>query len=232
MKELLLRYFSRGSLYFMKFDLYFLTLRARNFLFMKRTRRVKPQSRFLNVGCGPAGVDSKDWCNLDGFRATGVDYLCDLRRNLPFPNDRFEGVYSEHFFEHLHAEEEAPRFLRESYRILCSGGIIRLSVPDGELYLRKYLEDRDWMLKEIAGREWVPRRPSGRRTPMETVNEVFRQQFQHQFCYDYETMELVLLEAGFTDIRRVDFGAGQRSELLIDKASRRSESLYVEARKP
>lgn len=69
-------------------------------------------------------------------------------------------------------------------------------------------------------------------TPMEVVNEVFRQRYEHGYCYDYETLSLWLREAGFVDVARVDFGKGSRPELLIDQESRCIDSLYVKARRP
>lgn len=134
-KSLLLKFFSRGSLYFMKVDLHSLALRLRNTLLLRNTRKIKPMARYLNVGCGSRGLTSEDWLNLDGWIAPNVDYTCDLRRALPFGEGRFEGVYAEHFFEHLHVDD-AHLFLSESIRMLKSNGVLRLSVPDGELYLQ------------------------------------------------------------------------------------------------
>jgi hypothetical protein len=75
---------------------------------------------------------------------------------------------------------------------------------------------------------------SGRqhRTPMELVNDVFRQKLQHQYCYDFETLSLLIAEAGFENIRQVEFGSGLCKELQIDREERKLESLYVEAQKP
>ena len=70
------------------------------------------------------------------------------------------------------------------------------------------------------------------RTRMEVMNELFRQGYDHQYIYDYETLALRLTEAGFVGVTRADFGRGQLPELLVDQAARRFESLYVEARRP
>ena len=56
---------------------------------------------------------------------------------------------------------------------------------------------------------------------MEVINEVARQQGQHQYLYDFETLSLRMAEAGFSSIRRCKFreGVGPR-ELLIDRDPR------------
>lgn len=225
----LLRFFSRNSLYFVRVDLHFLFLRARNLLLFKAPRRTKPQARWLNVGCGECGIRSADWFNIDSWLAAGVDFACDLRRPLPFEDGRFQGIYAEHFFEHLHPDD-GRRFLTECFRLLRPRGVLRLSVPDGELYLRKYVADPSWLVCQIDCREWLRGNLQGsQRTGMSMVNEIFRQGYEHQYCYDYETLSLCLSEAGFARVSRVDFRSGDCKELQIDLPSRREESLYVEA---
>jgi hypothetical protein len=69
------------------------------------------------------------------------------------------------------------------------------------------LNNREWMIKEAKTRG------INNTTPMELVNEVFRQQFQQQFCFDFETISLWLTEAGFQKVNRVDFRCGKCQEL-------------------
>lgn len=230
MKKVLLDLFSYNSLYFLKTDLHFLSLRILNIIEFKAPKKIKQKASFLNIGCGELGIDSENWFNLDGYPANGVDYCCNLRRRLPFADCCFQGIYSEHFFEHLYIED-AKSFLSECIRILQPGGFIRLSVPDGELYLRNYFENKEWMLQQIDARGWMHEPERKLRTPMELVNDVFRQKLQHQYCYDFETISLLLNEAGFKNISRVTFSSGGCKELQIDQEERRMESLYVEAQK-
>ncbi len=51
---------------------------------------------------------------------------------LPFDATMFTFVYSEHFFEHLFFDE-AVALLREVYRVLSVGGVLRIVVPDADL---------------------------------------------------------------------------------------------------
>lgn len=231
MKKALLSIFSHNSLYFLKTDFHFLFVRLINLVSFKNPKNIKTKASFLNIGCGEVGIDNEEWFNLDGWSAKGVDYNCDLRRHLPFEDNRFRGIYSEHFFEHL-SSEDASVFLGECMRILQSGGFIRLSVPDGELYLKNYFSDKKWMIEQIEQRGWMLEKGREIRTPMELVNDVFRQKLQHQYCYDFETMALVLSEAKFKDINRVTFSSGVCKELQIDRTERQFESLYIEAIKP
>jgi predicted SAM-dependent methyltransferase len=154
MKQFLLNLLSHNSLFYLKIDVHFLYLRMLNFIFFRTTKNIKLKASFLNIGCGVHGLNSEKWFNLDGWSAEGLDYQCDLRRNLPFEDSRFLGIYSEHFLEHL-SSEEVKKFLNECFRILCPKGTLRLVVPDGELYLRNYFENRKWMLEQIEQRGWM-----------------------------------------------------------------------------
>jgi predicted SAM-dependent methyltransferase len=46
-------------------------------------------------------------------------------------------------FEHLEYPLDAQHFLREAWRILKSGGVLSLGVPDAELSLREYVDGDD-----------------------------------------------------------------------------------------
>ena len=114
---------------------------------------------------------------------------------------------------------------REIKRILRRGGVFRVIVPDAEYVIRMYLE---------KPRDLVAYRGSGDpgETAMETVNSFFRQRYEHQFLYDWTTMEKMLLNAGFDKVSRARFGVPVHLHpIALDDAKYELESLYVEALK-
>ena len=66
------------------------------------------------------------------------------------------------------------------------------------------------------------------KTPMISINRIFRSH-GHQFIYDYETLEFLLNEAGFNNVKREGFRTGNDNRLLIDSPERVIESVYLEA---
>ena len=65
---------------------------------------------------------------------------------------------------------------------------------------------------------------------MEIVNLYFRQRYEHQFLYDWSTMEKMLLGAGFETVCRAAFGQGRHClPVILDDEKYEWESLYVEA---
>jgi predicted SAM-dependent methyltransferase len=53
---------------------------------------------------------------------------------LPFAAESVTLIYSEHMLEHLPAHTGA-RVLREAYRVLAPGGVLRIATPDLETYM-------------------------------------------------------------------------------------------------
>jgi len=108
--------------------------------------------RLLNLGCGYRYHLA--WVNVD-FHPTGPSVMpCNLNHGLPFRANSFDAIYHSHLLEHF-PKCHAPVFLRECFRVLKSGGIIRVVVPDLEQIARLYLE---LLEKAIQGNEEARKR--------------------------------------------------------------------------
>ena len=55
--------------------------------------------------------------------------IVDIRKGLKYQDNSFDGIYAFHISEHL-TWHENNAFVKELWRILCPGGICRLSTPD------------------------------------------------------------------------------------------------------
>jgi predicted SAM-dependent methyltransferase len=204
-----------------------------------RVRFLAPYQRFrfrrarqlwVNVGCGAHGRDG--WTNMDVRRFGGVNCLFDSRKVLPFPDRSVTALFTEHFLEHLEYTEEVFSFLGECLRVLEPGGRLRIIVPDAELYIRAYVEG-GWTslaaIRNLSSEREDPFTPSSYHTRMELLNVVFHQGGEHRFGYDFETIASVLHRIGFTEVEQLKFGHSRLSGLALDRPSRKTESLYVEA---
>ena len=173
----------------------------------------------VNIGCGPNALAG--WVNLDAARGEQIDVVWDLRRGLPFADDSCAAVFGEHVIEHV-PRESAEKLLRECRRALRAGGVLRLSTPDAGRYLRSYAGDGEFL-----------RHPSfvePAETPMDRVNRMMRESGQHLWCYDAESLLLLLRKAGFSKAVEQRFGESLDPSMRgIDSEGRAFESLYVEA---
>jgi hypothetical protein len=64
---------------------------------------------------------------------------------------------------------------------------------------------------------------------MELINGVFRQNGEHKYAYDAETLIKLIRRCGFARVTEQEFGKSLLSELVLDRRDRARESLYVEA---
>lgn len=189
---------------------------------LSRQRRLK-----ANIGCGPFGLPG--WINLDLFSHDRVTLRADCRYRIPLVDQSCEGIHVEHFLEHLSPTDERARFLRECLRCLQTGGVLRVIVPDAELYIKAYLTPGWTTLNSISCGGDVPERVF--RTKMEALNHIFLQDVEHYGGYDSETLRLVLSDAGFRDVARKSWREGDFPGGCIDRELHRPYSLYFEARR-
>jgi predicted SAM-dependent methyltransferase len=150
-----------------------------------------------------------------------ADLCLDLREPLPFPDNSVNRIYSEHFFEHLGFEEGAA-FLKECHRVLLPGGRLSVGVPDARLCLQDYVADDREKWRLVRDRYGYPAWCS---TPMHGVNHFFRQNGEHQYAYDEETLVELIQECGFSNVH------GRPWDPALDLEARREGTLYVDGEK-
>jgi predicted SAM-dependent methyltransferase len=105
----------------------------------------------VNVGCG--ATIHPDWINIDLASRHPAVRLHDLRTGLPFADGAVDVCYSSHVLEHL-TPNQAGFFVREQFRVLKPGGIIRVVVPDLEVICRNYCRCLDALRDGASGQEF------------------------------------------------------------------------------
>jgi predicted SAM-dependent methyltransferase len=157
----------------------------------------------LNIGSGELHL--VDWINCD-IRTDdqGQTLWMDATQTWPFPSQSAVAVNSEHMIEHL--ERDGTRvYLREAFRTLRPGGVIRTSTPDLAGICRAYFSDGPELEQHrVHGYEAASR--------AEMVNNYFYM-WDHRQLYDFETLALLLREAGFEQIERAEYGQSRHAVL-------------------
>jgi predicted SAM-dependent methyltransferase len=150
--------------------------------YVERTRlRQRPQRIGLNIGTG--GVDLPGWVNIDETKPG--DILAHVPP-LPIRDASVTDVMMSHVLEHM-PKDAGIILLAEVYRVLESGGELTIIVPDTPTIALLYL------LGGLSNFQ---------------LNDLFLysycQESHHQWSYDWPTVEALLLEAGFTSIKRIN----------------------------
>ena len=164
--------------------------------------------KYLQVGGDWWNKCGDGWLNTDFiFTRLPVGFVCedwrtgryilrqDAGRRAPFEDNSFDAVYSEHMFEHI-LPMDGSAFIKEMYRVLKPGGVLRVTTPDLEKYLNGYVHrTSDPFLQQHAAR--FP--PMGKLGPPYTaatvVNNIFRN-YEHRWVYDFEEFAAVAVHAG------------------------------------
>lgn len=178
----------------------------------------KDRSTRLHVGCGT--VKLKGWINAD--LDPRAQLVINIKHNLPFPENYLDRIYSEHVLEHVPVECGLA-FMKEAYRTLKPGGIIRIAMPDLDDIVDGYTNGWkrfDWV--HWPGHKFIE-------TKAEMINIAFRW-WGHQYLYNSEELDRRLREAGFSAITFCDHGASEHQDLK-NLETRADSRLVVEATK-
>jgi len=174
---------------------------------------------YVNLGCGYRPMQG--WINVDWARGPEIQVVWDLRRGLPFQPGSCAAIFSEHMIEHV-PKDDAQNLLRECYRALQPGGVLRLSTPDAEKFLRSYVGDGEFLKHPNFSRPID--------TPIDRINEMMREGGQHLWSYDAALLTLMLKKVGFSTVVMQTFGVSLHPRMQnIDFDARAFESLYIEA---
>jgi predicted SAM-dependent methyltransferase len=174
----------------------------------------------VNVGCGDKPLPG--FVNLDLDR--DADLYTDVRKGLPFGDGTVDGIYSEHFVEHLD-QAELMRFLRECRRVLRPGGLVRAATPDLHELVRTYL-DPDWKVRsglEAYGYDWLA-------NPCEMLNLCLRE-WGHKHVLDAVEFERLAVLAGL-DCEGVRPHGRSGYAPFNERETRTGSHLIMEFRKP
>lgn len=183
---------------------------------------------FLNIGFWNFLQDGAIYQNINGTHNT---YMLnhDLNCGIPAHDNSLDLVYHSHMLEHLNFQE-GIFFINECYRVIRPGGMMRLLVPDLELFTKAYLEKDMFFLNEY--------RKCLDNSTYVTPGAIFMgmlHNHEHKMGYDFETIQWLLYKTGFSKVRRTLY-----SDSIIEgiefiecrSPGRTMESLCVECYKP
>ncbi len=173
------------------------------------------------------GIIKEDQYNFIKFiRSNKIGYG-DAAGRLPLSDGSVDVLYSSHMIEHLD-RTEADKFLREAFRILRVGGIVRLAVPDLKKHVEQYIRsgDADAFLE---GTFLCAPHPQ---TITQRLQSIVVGARHHHWMYDGSSLSKLLEKHGFVNSRILQAGETHIENYeLLDLFERASESVYVEAEK-
>lgn len=160
-----------------------------------------------NVGCGKRNFGA-DWFHVDGADFPHIQ-LKDVFLNTT-PNDTIDLLYSSHLIAYFN-REEIKSLLRAWFRVIKLGGALRLATPDFKMI--SYLHNNGKAdLSQLVG-------------PLYGQMAMGNETIYHKTVYDYQALESLLLECGFSQVERYDHwttehpNTGERTDFYDDHAA-------------
>lgn len=174
----------------------------------------------LHLGSGTIRLDG--WLNID-LETPQANLHLDITRGLPFAAGAARLIYHEHVMEHLTVEQGAAG-LRDWFRLLEPGGVLRVATPDLQYVIGRYggnWKDQAWL--QLPEYQFI-------QTRAEMINVSLRW-WGHRYLYDGEELERRMRDAGFATIRRCGLGESTVAE-LAGLETRPDSMLILEAVRP
>lgn len=146
-----------------------------------------PPRKLLLLHLGAGNVRIPGFKNVDIRPLPGIDFVTPVDDLGMFIDSCVDLIYSASVLEHFH-RGDTQRVLREWYRVLKPGGLLRVSVPDFGANVKLYQETHNLglILGCLCGGQDYP--------------ENF-----HYMCFDFTYLTTLLYEVGFRNVRRYDW---------------------------
>lgn len=173
-----------------------------------------PGPHKLELGAGGNGkpgwlsTDLAEHENPNGTFTHGLD----VRSPFPIKEHTFDYIYSEHMIEHLDFRS-GVFMLKQCFRILKAGGVMRIVTPSIEFLLKVLSPNRssfeqtyvDWSVQNFVPEAFAY-------TDAFFLNN-FMRAWGHRFIFDQKTLRYALEQAGFQRIADCEIGASEHPAL-------------------
>lgn len=152
------------------------------------------------------------WEEFNGIVQKNNLRFYDLRKGVPLKDNSADFIYASHFLEHL-GKKDGNNFLKECFRALKEGGLMRIAVPDLDKAFEMYQKGETEKMLDLF-----------------FYTSDYADFSAHKYNYNFSFIKEVLERAGFREVAKKDYISGECPNLdFLDVYP--EHSLYVECRK-
>ena len=171
------------------------------------------KSKKLHLGAGSVAHEGWLGSDLTPKIGKGIVFI-DASKKLPFDDNSFDYIYSEHMIEHI-SYESAKYMLDECNRILKKNGKIRISTPDLDQYLSLFDSRKSEMQEDFIvymQRNWLKKFKNVEDLPYHILN-LNMHAWGHTYIYSKKTLKEQLINTNFSRIK--DFKNNDSSDPIF-----------------
>jgi predicted SAM-dependent methyltransferase len=159
------------------------------------------KSKRLHIGAGSVAHVGWLGSDLTPKIGKGIIYI-DASKKLPFDDNSFDYIYSEHMIEHI-SYESATYMLNECNRILKKDGKIRISTPDLDQYLSLFEPGKSKIQEDFITymkKNWLKKFDNDANLPYHILN-LNMHAWGHTYIYCKTTLKQQLINTNFSKIQ-------------------------------
>lgn len=168
--------------------------------------------QFLEIAADrPRGLN---WTVVNLQKRDGVDNLDLTNLPTPYSDNQFDGIYSEHFIEHMH-KYQGINFFKEAKRILKPFGTIRTVWPPYE-FVEKLVSGDELTADEkefvehyhafyVVKHKFAPPGNSHRSKREQCALGLLHQHGEHLYIWGIQEMVDALKEIGFKSVKVCEY---------------------------
>ncbi len=176
---------------------------------LSRFKHRKKVRRFLEIGPGVKPLPDFETLNI--LRSKGVDYVADIAKGLPFPENTFDLIYASHILEHVPWYQSEYCF-SEFYRVLRHDGCLEIWVPDAVRICKAFVEYEEHGINNIDEDGWYKFNPekdpckwaAGRLYTYGDGCGSTGHPNWHRALFSFRYLKNLFSSAGFVDVERMD----------------------------
>jgi len=168
------------------------------------------QHHILNLGGGSNCLEGCLTADID----PRADVYVDITKPLPFPDSSIDAIFCEEVIEHI-SLEAGRSLLKECWRTLKPGGVLRLTTPDLNYFAKQAVTSPSFC---------------------DEINDIFYNH-GHRYLYTQEALHLACRETGFVNFKESTYHAPESCLGYLDSHAERfnlppETSQYLEIQKP
>ena len=201
--------------------------------------------KYLEIA--PGNLKSDEWVGVRDVPTKDPNVMQYDMTNLPMKDvadDTFEGVYSEHFIEHIF-KYQGIDFLKEMFRVLKRQGVIRTIWPSYEFVEKlvsnkKLTDNEEYFVKHyysfyVCNNNFAPKGFENKGKREQCALGLLHQKGEHRCLWSIKDLKQELKNIGFIDVKEQQY---QESDFVPFKnleckcEIRKAHSSVVEAVKP
>ncbi len=124
------------------------------YLFLREKLPVNKDGKvYVNLGCGVN--TGPEFINVDAVPQQKTHFIADIQRLFMFPDNSVDLIYASHVIEHI-PRNHLERTIREWFRALKPGGVLRFGVPDFDALIEMYRRsgnDTESIVNQLLGQD-------------------------------------------------------------------------------